>query len=286
MADLKVTRFVIDGQTFVIPSAAANQTGLMSANDFNKLAGIASGAQVNVLEGIKVNNVALSIASKIAELAIASGASNGTIAINGTDIAIKGLAALAYKAKISKTDLDSALDAVINAKAEQSAVAALSGKIDVLNGSGTGSIKKAIDDAFNDFATKVTDDDVVNSYKELIDWVAQHGGEAAQMSAAITKIEGLLDGIGNADEPATVNEAIAAAINKLNIGNYYNKTETDAKLSKKVDKVDGYGLSKNDFTDALKSKLDGISAGATANTYSYDAESGTLTLTGFAAASK
>lgn len=244
MADLKVTRFVIDGQTFVIPSAAANQTGLMSANDFNKLAGIASGAQVNVLEGIKVNNVALSIASKIAELAIASGVSNGTIAINGTDIAIKGLAALAYKAKVSKTDLDSALDTVINAKAEQSAVAALSGKIDVLNGSGTGSIKKAIDDAFNDFATKVTDDDVVNSYKELIDWVAQHGGEAAQMSAAITKIEGLLDGIGNADEPATVNEAITAAINKLNIGNYYNKTETDAKLSKKVDKVDGYGLSK------------------------------------------
>lgn len=286
MADLKVTKFVIDGQTFAIPSAAANQNGLMSASDFNKLAGIAAGAQANVLEGIKVNNVALSIASKIAELTIASGTSNGAIAVNGTDIAIKGLAALAYKAKVSKTDLDSALDAVINAKAEQSAVTALSGKIDVLNGTGTGSVKKAITDAFNDFATKVTDDHVVNSYKELIDWVAQHGGEAAQMSAAITKIEGLLDGIGDEDEPTSVNEAIAAAINKINIGNYYTKSETNAELVKKVDKVSGYGLSKNDFTDALKNKLDGINAGATANTYSYDSETETLTLTGFSAAAK
>lgn len=286
MADLKVTKFVIDGQTFIIPSAAANQNGLMSASDFSKLAGIAAGAQANVLEGIKVNNVALSIASKIAELVIASGTSNGTIAVNGTDIAIKGLAALAYKAKVSKTDLDSALEAVINAKAEQSAVTALSGKIDVLNGTGTGSVKKAITDAFNDFATKVTDDHVVNSYKELIDWVAQHGGEAAQMSAVITKIEGLLDGIGDEDEPTSVNEAIAAAINKINIGNYYTKSETNVELAKKVDKVSGYGLSQNDFTNALKNKLDGINAGATANTYSYDSKTETLTLTGFSAAAK
>lgn len=283
MADLKVTRFIIDGQAFVIPSADANQNGLMSASDFKKLAGIAAGAQVNILEGIKVNNVALSIASKIAELTIASGASNGTISINGVDVAIKGLAALAYKAKVSKTDLDSALDVVINAKAEQSSVTALSGKIDVLNGSGAGSIKKAIDNAFNDFATKVTDDGVVNSYKELIDWVAQHGGEAAQMSAAITKIESLLDGIGDSGEPNTVNEAIATAINKLNIGNYYTKSEVNTELGKKVDKVSGYGLSKNDFTDDLKNKLNGIAIGATANTYSYDSKTETLTLTGFTA---
>lgn len=283
MADLKVTRFVIGGQAFTIPSASKSQKGLMSADDFNKLTGIASGAQVNVLEGIKVNNVTLSIASKIAELIIASGTSNGTIAVNGTDVAVKGLAALAYKAKVSKADLDSALDEVIKAKAEQSTVTSLSGKIDILNGTGTGSIKKAIDDAFNDFATKVTDDDVVNSYKELIDWAAQHGGEAAQISASITKIEGLLKGIGGTGESATVNEAIAAAINNLNIGNYYTKSEANAELAKKVDKVSGYGLSKNDFTDTLKNKLDGIAAKATANTYSYDSETETLTLTGFTA---
>ena len=37
-------------------------------------------------------------------------------------------------------------------------------------------------------------------------------------------------------------------------------------LGDKVDKVSGKGLSQNDFTDALKTKLDGIAAGATAVT--------------------
>lgn len=283
MADLKVTRFVIDGKTFAIPAAAADQNGLMSANDFNKLAGIATGAQVNVLEGVKVNGVALSIASKIVDLIIGTGTANGSISVAGVDVPVKGLAALAYKANVSADDLNAALAAVINGKAESSTVAALSGKIDVLNGSGTGSVSKAITDAFNDFATKVSDDGVVNSYKELIDWAATHGGEATQMAAAITNIENLLVGIGGDGNPATVNAAITAAINNLNIGNYYTKTETNTELDKKVDKVTGYGLSKNDFTDPLKSKLEGIAANATANKYSYDAATQTLTLTGFSA---
>ena len=33
----------------------------------------------------------------------------------------------------------------------------------------------------------------------------------------------------------------------------------DASISKKVDKKDGYGLSKNDFTDEFKAKLEGLS---------------------------
>lgn len=284
MADLKVTRFVIDGKTFAIPAAAADQNGLMSANDFNKLAGIATGAQVNVLEGVKVNGVALSIASKIVDLIIGTGTANGSISVAGVDVPVKGLAALAYKANVSVDDLNAALAAVINEKAESSTVAVLSGKIDVLNGSGTGSVSKAITDAFNDFATKVSDDGVVNSYKELIDWAAEHGGEAAQMTAAITNIENLLTGIGGEGDPATVKAAIAAAINDLNIGNYYTKTEVDTALNGKVSKEDGKGLSQNDFTNAFKSKLDGIQAGATANTVAYDAATQTVTLSGFSVA--
>lgn len=43
----------------------------------------------------------------------------------------------------------------------------------------------------------------------------------------------------------------------------YTEADTLANLlSNKVDKVEGYGLSKNDFTDALLSKLNGIEAGA------------------------
>lgn len=281
MADLKVTRFVIGGESFVIPAAASDQAGLMSPEDFNKLAGISAGAEANVLEGVNVNGVALSIASKIVDILIATGSTNGTISVQGTDIPIKGLAALAYKANVSADELDAALKAVIDAKAESSEVSTLSGKIDTLNGTGAGSVSKAITDAFNDFATKVSDDGVVNSYKELIDWAAEHGGEAAQMTAAITNIENLLTGIGGEGDPATVKAAIAAAINDLNIGNYYTKTEVDTALNGKVSKEDGKGLSQNDFTNAFKSKLDGIQDGATANTVAYDAATQTVTLSGF-----
>lgn len=284
MADLKVTRFVIGGESFVIPAAASDQAGLMSPEDFNKLAGISAGAEANVLEGVKVNGVALSIASKIVDILIATGSTNGTISVQGTDVPIRGLAALAYKANISADELDAALKAVIDAKAESSEVSVLSGKIDTLNGTGSGSVSKAITDAFNDFATKVSDDGVVNSYKELIDWAAEHGGEAAQMTAAITNIENLLTGIGGEGDPATVKAAIAAAINDLNIGNYYTKTEVDTALNGKVSKEDGKGLSQNDFTNAFKSKLDGIQAGATANTVAYDAATQTVTLSGFSVA--
>lgn len=284
MADLKVTRFVIGGESFVIPAAASDQAGLMSPEDFNKLAGISAGAEANVLEGVKVNGVALSIASKIVDILIATGSTNGTISVQGTDVPIKGLAALAYKANVAADELDAALKAVIDAKAESSEVSVLSGKIDTLNGTGSGSVSKAITDAFNDFATKVSDDGVVNSYKELIDWAAEHGGEAAQMTAAITNIENLLTGIGGEGDPATVKAAIAAAINDLNIGNYYTKTEVDTALNGKVSKEDGKGLSQNDFTNAFKSKLDGIQAGATANTVAYDAATQTVTLSGFSVA--
>ncbi|WP_303027628.1 hypothetical protein [Duncaniella muris] len=284
MADLKVTRFVIGGESFIIPAAASDQAGLMSPEDFNKLAGISAGAEANVLEGVKVNGVALSIASKIVDILIATGSTNGTISVQGTDVPIRGLAALAYKANVSADELDAALKAVIDAKAESSEVSTLSGKIDTLNGTGSGSVSKAITDAFNDFATKVSDDGVVNSYKELIDWAAEHGGEAAQMTAAITNIENLLTGIGGEGDPATVKAAIAAAINDLNIGNYYTKTEVDTALNGKVSKEDGKGLSQNDFTNAFKSKLDGIQDGATANTVAYDAATQTVTLSGFSVA--
>lgn len=61
--------------------------------------------------------------------------------------------------------------------------------IDTLNGEGEGSVKKTVNDAINKFATDVTDDGVVNSYKELIDYVAEHGEAAAEMAADITSLK-------------------------------------------------------------------------------------------------
>jgi len=48
-------------------------------------------------------------------------------------------------------------------------------------------------------------------------------------------------------------------------GPYYTKSETDALLNNKVNKETGKGLSTNDFTNADKTKLNGIESGAQVN---------------------
>ncbi len=52
---------------------------------------------------------------------------------------------------------------------------------------------------------------------------------------------------------------------QVDLSNYYTKTEADNLLGNKVDKVTGKQLSTEDFTSALKSKLEGIASGAEVN---------------------
>lgn len=202
-----------------------------------------TGGQPNVLEGVQVNGTALEIASKLVNILIATGTENGTISVNNVNILVKGLAAMAYKENVSAEDLAEALKTQIDTATSD---------ITTLKGTGEGSVKKAVDDALNEFATNVTNDDVVNTYKELVDWAASHGGEAAQMAGAITALQNKLvlgtTGDDGAEYP-TVKAYVEAVISGLNL---------TTELDKKVDKQDGYGLSKNDFTDAFKTKLEGI----------------------------
>nr|DAK10355.1 MAG TPA: Head fiber protein [Caudoviricetes sp.] len=55
---------------------------------------------------------------------------------------------------------------------------------------------------------------------------------------------------------AKIDEAVAGG--EVDLTNYYTKAEIDSKVSGKVDKVTGKGLSTNDFTTALKTKLEGL----------------------------
>jgi hypothetical protein len=214
------------------------------------------GAQANILEGIKVNDALLNLVDKIANILIAEGTANGTIAANGVNIAVHGLAALAYKAEVSETELATALKEKINNSATT---------LTTLTGSGEGSIEKQIDAAFDDFATKVTDDNVVNSYKELIDWAAEHGSEAAEMAGNIgankTAIDDLKNLVGTLPEDATATTVvgyIAEAVAALSIGNYVTTEALNTELAKKVDKVTGKSL----VDDTEITKLAGVSTGA------------------------
>lgn len=71
--------------------------GLMIAADKAKLDAIAAGAQVNVLEGVKVNGDALTPSNKSVNITIVKGTANGTIKVNGTEIAVAGLGTAAFQ---------------------------------------------------------------------------------------------------------------------------------------------------------------------------------------------
>ena len=60
----------------------------------------------------------------------------------------------------------------------------------------------------------------------------------------------------------------------VDLSNYYTKSQADALLLNKVDKVSGKGLSANDFTTTLKNKLNGIEANA--NNYSLPTSSSSV----------
>ena len=128
-----------------------------------------------------------------------------------------------------------------------------------LNGADTvdGSVDKKIKDAINKFATDVSDDSTVNTFKELIDYAASHQGEYSTLSGEVqnnTTAIATLNGTGAGSVSKTVSDAVDAA-----------KTELQGNIDGKVDKVDGKGLSTNDYTAAEKTKLTGIAEGAQVN---------------------
>lgn len=51
---------------------------------------------------------------------------------------------------------------------------------------------------------------------------------------------------------------------ETDLSNYYSKAETDTKLGLKVDKIEGKGLSSNDFTSSHKQKLEEITTATNA----------------------
>lgn len=62
-----------------------------------QLSKIEDGAEVNVIESVTVNGSQLTITDKNVTITIASGSVNGTISVNGTDVAVTGLKSAAYE---------------------------------------------------------------------------------------------------------------------------------------------------------------------------------------------
>ena len=156
-----------------------------------------AGGQANVLEGVKVNGTALKIVDKIVDILIATGAANGTLAVNGIDVPVKGLAALAYKAQVSEADLDSALTAVLAAKAPKA-------DVDTLIGSDAGKSARTI--ANEELAKQLIPEDAqesLNTLAEIAAWIQEHPDDASAMNAAITKLNEITAAMAGIAQGAT-----------------------------------------------------------------------------------
>lgn len=159
------------------------------------------------LVGVKVNGAALSIAEKMVDILIATGTTNGTLTVNGRDVTVKGLAALAYKAQVSEDDLDTALRAVLNGKASATDLA-------TLVGSDTGKSARTI--ANEELAKQLIPEgaqESLDTLTEIAQWIQDHPDDAAAMNTALGKLQAIVDGIGGEeDDYATVMAAIEGKI--------------------------------------------------------------------------
>lgn len=162
---------------------------------------VSTGGEPNVITSVKVNGTALAIAEKAVDILIATGTANGTLAVNGVDVAIKGLAALAYKAQVSQADLDAALQAVL-------------GNITTLVGSDTGKSARTI--ANEELAAQLIPEsakDSLDTLTEIAAWIQEHPDDASAMNAAIEALQAVTAGIGGEeDDYATVVAAIEGKI--------------------------------------------------------------------------
>lgn len=200
---------------------------------------VTAGGEPNVLEGVKVNGTTLAIANKMVDILIAQGAANGTIAVNGVDVAVKGLAALAFKANISESDLDAALKAVIDAKAAASDVTALSDKVTALIGSDANKSVRAI--ANEELAAQLIPENAqesLDTLAEIAAWIQEHPDDASAMNAAITALQNLVGTLPEGATSTTVVAYIDEAIAAIGIGNYAKTADVNAALVNKVNTSD------------------------------------------------
>ena len=176
-------------------------------------------------------------------------AANGEVADSGikaADLAKSADVADVYETKAHAAEEIARVEGVvggINGRLEtaEGEIDDLQAAVEVLNGTGEGSVQATVDAAINKFATDIGDDDTVDSFKELVDWVATHGGEAAEMAKAIKEnadaidvLEGVshdhdnmdvLEGIAQADV-----DAARSAVQSIS-GVEATKTGTDVKVT-------------------------------------------------------
>lgn len=152
-------------------------------------------------------------------------------------------------AVVGKAKLLSTVLAELSAEDETLAglIAAAEAKIATLNGTGDGSVDKKISDAIDAFANEVTDNGTIDTVKELMNYVAEHGAEFSAVLERLTTAEGKITTLEGKVEALegdnTTNKANIAsnteAINSLNtkVGSSADEADAEGSLYARLKQV-------------------------------------------------
>ena len=165
------------------------------------------------------------------------------------DAALAGVKATADAAAV-KTEVDNALALKANAadvytKAEADAEFMTQAEVDA---------------RVNQVITDAVDGDTLTSLTELVQYINEHGGDAAEMATAIAKLEAILAGIGGEGEKATVVAYVTDAIAALQIGDYAKAADLTA-LAARVKAIEDAPYATEAYAD--QAEADAIAAAKT-----------------------
>lgn len=156
------------------------------------------------------------------------------------------------KAVAAQTDVD-ALEVVVGADDTtglRKRIKTNEDAIGVLKGTGEGSVAKAVNDAIDAFATKATDNGTIDTFKELVDWVAAHPEIVNGLTGDINKLKVILKGFGTAEgQSPEVKAYIDNAIKALKIGDYAKAADltTLAGRVETLEKLPAAGITAEDI---------------------------------------
>ena len=112
-----------------------------------------------------------------------------------------------------RTDIDAARDI---ADANATAIGILNG-----NASQTGSVDEKINTAINEWAALISEDGKVNTYKELIDYVEEHGSDFTALVGRVDNHDDMFATLNaDADTEGSIKKKIAEAIAAENLDQY------------------------------------------------------------------
>lgn len=178
----------LQGKFVAIESGKGLSTNDFTTADEEKLDGIAAGAQVNVVEAVKVNGVALTPNSnKEVDVTITESSNDGKITVNGTDVNIHGLGSAAYT-ESSAYDAAGAAAAVLGTNESSSnsmTVYGVKAYVDEALGNG-GNVATQISDAIDAL------DATVNG---TISTTASNGGTMVASAVQVVEADGVITGV-------------------------------------------------------------------------------------------